>query len=356
MANTFNSVSALVLAALVGFGSGNLAYNAIDTGPVATEQAVELVVSPTPALQTQFGPAPISAPMPTPRPLELARTASVDPYAIFYAPRGAAPRTVVNHSHYNAPIVQSGQARGRSRIWGDADVDTQRTSITAIRRAARRAGMSVKQEALVLAMAWVESGFNPDAAAGTSSAQGLGQFIRKTGAAYGLTDDNRWVLEEQARALVAHTLDNIKAAEREGFDLPYVYARHHDGNFRNTHGGLDIARNRVMPKFRQFLRALRGAKQATAKLSEERAAAEGTDQGRFSLGVEANQKMARINARMAEGGLKGTASVVFEQGRKPNIEVNFSHMRDKRWTLSGVGSYDAETKDAAVGLNLQYRF
>ncbi len=184
-----------------------------------------------------------------------ASQANIDPYATIYALKGAAYRTVVDHSHYTTPILQNGQPRGNSRIWGDASIDVQRASIEAIRDAAQSAGMNIDQEAMVLAIAYVESGFNPDAAAGTTSAQGLGQFIRSTGAAYGLTDANRWDVNEQARALVAHTLDNYEAAQVAGLSEEYVYARHHDGSFSNNYGGVDLALNRVLPRF-QEIRAL----------------------------------------------------------------------------------------------------
>jgi putative chitinase len=175
-----------------------------------------------------------------------------DPYLNLYAKKGAKYKTVVEWSHYNAPIAENGQLRGNSRIWGDATQATQRASIDAIRAAAKLAGMTADQEAMVLAIAYVESGFNPDAAAGTTSAQGLGQFIRKTGEAYGLTDANRWDANEQARALVKHTLDNYAAAKRAGLGDEYVYARHHDGSFTNNYGGVDLAKERVIPLAQRF--------------------------------------------------------------------------------------------------------
>jgi putative chitinase len=175
-----------------------------------------------------------------------------DPYETIYASKGLSYRTLVDHSHYATPIINDNQPRGNSRIWGDASFEVQRASIEAIRAEASKAGMTVEQEAMVLAIAYVESGFNPDAAAGTTSAQGLGQFIRRTGAHYGLTDTNRWDVQEQARALVEHTLDNYAAAWRAGLGVEYVYARHHDGSFSNQYGGVDLAKERVMPLAQRF--------------------------------------------------------------------------------------------------------
>ena len=182
--------------------------------------------------------------------------AQTDPYEALYATKGLPYRTVVDHSLYSTPIIDNGQPRGNSRIRGDASIEVQRASIEAIRSEASKAGMTLDQEAMVLAIAYVESGFNPDAAAGTTSAQGLGQFIRKTGAHYGLTDANRWDVQQQARALVEHTLDNYTATERAGLSDEYVYARHHDGSFNNKYGGVDLAVDRVVPKATQIRQIL----------------------------------------------------------------------------------------------------
>lgn len=179
-----------------------------------------------------------------------------DPYLNIYAKKGSPYRKVAKWSHYNSTIANNGQLRGNSRIWGDATQATQRASIEAIRAAAKLAGMTAEQEAMVLAIAYVESGFNPDAAAGTTSAQGLGQFIRKTGEAYGLTDANRWDVNEQARALVEHTIDNYAAAKHAGLGDEYVYARHHDGSFANNYGGVDLAKTRVLPLVPKMQNAL----------------------------------------------------------------------------------------------------
>ena len=179
-----------------------------------------------------------------------------DPYGELYATRGLPYRNIADHSHYSTPIIDNGQPRGNSRIWGDASKEVQRRSIDAIRAEASKAGMTLEQEAMVLAIAFIESGFNPDAAAGTTSAQGLGQFIRRTGAHYGLTDTNRWDVQEQARALVEHTLDNYAAARRAGLGEEYVYARHHDGSFSNQYGGVDLAKERVLPLAQRFNKVL----------------------------------------------------------------------------------------------------
>lgn len=170
-----------------------------------------------------------------------------------YASKGAAykPDQIKSYSYYNTPIQGEG-TRGVSRIYGDASTDVQTEAIQAIIREGRNAGMSNEDIALTLAIAKHESGFNPDAAAGTTSAHGLGQFVNKTGEAYGITDENRWDINTQARALVEHTTDNIKLAERKGQGREYVYAYHHDGPSLR-YGGLGISRGSVMPNVQKFL-------------------------------------------------------------------------------------------------------
>ena len=154
---------------------------------------------------------------------------------------------IVPHSHYNDAIDQApGRAAGNSRVWGDASPNTQSRVIDELVAAGERAGMRPREIAYVLATARVESGFNPDAAAGTTSATGLGQFVDRTGASYGITDANRADLHLQAEALVAHHLDNAKIARSRGHGEAYVYKYHHDGP-GGEHGGLQIAKTEVGP-------------------------------------------------------------------------------------------------------------
>ena len=173
------------------------------------------------------------------------------------ASRGAAYRDsqIANHSYYNTPL-QSNGVRGNSRVWGDASTNTQRSAINAIINAGRNHGMTAEQITLTTAIARHESGFNPDAAAGTTSANGIGQFVNRTGAHYDLTDANRWDINAQADALVRHTLDNIRLAERRGQGTEYVYAYHHDGPSLQ-YGGLELSRQHIMPKLEEYGQILR---------------------------------------------------------------------------------------------------
>lgn len=171
-------------------------------------------------------------------------------YNPLYAPRGReyAEASIKSHSHYRDPIDPAQPGAGISRVWGDASLEAQRGAIDALMAAGNRAGLSDRDMAHVLAIARHESGFNPSAAAGTTSAHGLGQFIDGTGASYGLDDSNRWDVSAQAQALVAHFLDNQRlAAQRGQTDEAYVYKYHHDGPTRD-YGGLGVARRHVVPR------------------------------------------------------------------------------------------------------------
>jgi putative chitinase len=175
-------------------------------------------------------------------------------------PRGAAYRSdqIVAWSHYRTPIDASeGRLAGNSRRWGDASPEVQSRVVDRLVAASREAGLDARETAYVLAIARVESGFNPDAAAGTTSASGLGQFIDRTGAAYGLGDGNRFDARAQAEALVAHYIDNRDLARSRGQGEAYIYKYHHDGPTRD-YGGLGIAERQVMPyldRYERFVEA-----------------------------------------------------------------------------------------------------
>lgn len=174
----------------------------------------------------------------------------VPDYSPLYAPRGSeyAEASIKSHSHYRDPIDPAQPGSGNSRVWGDASPKAQRGAIDALMTAGNRAGLSDRDMAHVLAIARHESGFNPSAAAGTTSAHGLGQFVDGTGASYGINDSNRWDVDAQAGALVAHFQDNKRiAAERGQTDEAYIYKYHHDGPTRD-YGGFEVARRHVVPR------------------------------------------------------------------------------------------------------------
>jgi len=160
-----------------------------------------------------------------------------------------------------------GRASGNSRRHGDASPEVQRKAIDTIIEAAKNHGLTNRETAHVLAIAFVESGFNPDAAAGTTTAAGLGQFVRKTGWGYGLDDTNRFELKSNADALVCHFLENKNMAIKRGNtgkDLEVkIYVYHHDGanvydkNDPNSLG-LKISKEQVIPYTDKIERMLHG--------------------------------------------------------------------------------------------------
>lgn len=116
----------------------------------------------------------------------------------------------------------------------------QREGIRAILYHSRKNGLSIEDQAVLLATAEVESGFNPMAKAPTTSACGLFQFIKKTGQLMGLQPNhcmNPWL---NAQAGIAHYLtnysqhvqplvDRLSGPERVFRTFEVSYYIHHDG-------------------------------------------------------------------------------------------------------------------------------
>jgi hypothetical protein len=179
-------------------------------------------------------------------------------YNVFYSRKGAAYRKekVVEHSAYFLPIdTRPGRLAGNSRIWGDASHDVQRQVINAIIVAAKKEGFNVRRIALLLAMTKIESGFNPDAAAGTTSACGLGQFIKKTGLKYGLNEQNRFEVGPSIKALIGYFKDNEDIVKKNDKPDYFVYKYHHDGPYQES-GGTALATNEFAPVAAAYEKAL----------------------------------------------------------------------------------------------------
>lgn len=176
-------------------------------------------------------------------------------------------------SHYREPIDhRPGRLAGNSRVWGDASPEVQSRVIDALIESSRDAGLTPRETAHVLAIARVESGFNPDAAAGTTSASGLGQFIDQTGRHYDLNNQNRFSADAQADALVAHFIDNRNLAVSRGQGEEYIYKYHHDGPTRD-YGGLAISSREVAPhldEYETFVRRRLGLQQEQDPVSPQR--------------------------------------------------------------------------------------
>ncbi len=121
----------------------------------------------------------------------------------------------------------------------------QRESIRAVLFQARHSNLSIIDQAVLLATAEIESGFNPMARASTTSACGLFQFVQRTGESFALsTEDcmNPWL---NSKSGVEHYLSNYEArvkkeveglvgAERVLRTFELSYYLHHDGPNSNS--------------------------------------------------------------------------------------------------------------------------
>jgi len=180
-----------------------------------------------------------------------------DPFKLteeLYGKKGVQEGKPAKQSYFDTEIIEGG-LRGNSRKAGDASLDVQQTVVNKIIEVGGKMGMTDYEIAYTLAIARYESGFNPDAAAKTSSASGVGQFIDDTGSKYGITNENRWDVDIQVQALVDHTLDNFELARKKGYGNEYVYALHHDG-ISLAKDGLSKGKEHVMPFVPKYLKAI----------------------------------------------------------------------------------------------------
>lgn len=163
-------------------------------------------------------------------------------YSKLFASKGARYTTVIKKSHY---FKSPG-----SPIAGDASKELQMQSIEATIIAAKNANLTLRETAYVLALVQVESGFNPYAAAGTTTASGLGQIIDETWRR-SFPESIRWDIKSQAQALVSYFKKSQVAVKLHYLiNDEYVYKFYHDGpNSTPGYGlGLDISQKRVYPK------------------------------------------------------------------------------------------------------------
>lgn len=118
------------------------------------------------------------------------------PFSTLFSPKNHvySSSQVTDNSYYDDPITFDGTGGviGNSRISGDASAATQEASINAVIQAAASAELDAYDTALLLSILRHESGFNPDAAAGPTSATGLGQFTDATRTTFGLDDADMW--------------------------------------------------------------------------------------------------------------------------------------------------------------------
>lgn len=144
---------------------------------------------------------------------------------------------------------QPNEIAGESRVWGDVSVDEQALVIDLIIEICARYKLTYREIAYVLLLVRVESGFNPDAAAGTTSAAGLAQYTKATvtearkphlskhflGFELDLSGKNVFDAERGAYgALLSYLICKQRAAKYFPDDIEKnVYLFHHEGWYLN---------------------------------------------------------------------------------------------------------------------------
>lgn len=134
---------------------------------------------------------------------------------------------------------------GNSRIWGDISHENQKRVIDLIIEIGTRYKLSYREIAHLLLIVKVESGFNPDAAAGTTSAAGLAQYTEDTideatkpiysqkllGFTINLEGENIFDAEKGAlSALLSFLICKNKAKEHFPDEIENnIYLFHHEG-------------------------------------------------------------------------------------------------------------------------------
>ncbi len=171
---------------------------------------------------------------------------------------GAAPK-VSARSHYNEPILLEGKrVHGRSRNWGDAEQSVRLAAMNEIIQQSTKAGLDKAETAFALAVARVESGFNPDAASRVSSAAGIGQFIDATAKAFGISSKQRFDLAANVKAMIAYLKQTLQEARQA---IPFgnseqifshAYGLYHDGPSLQS-GGTEIGKTQVIPFIPSFM-------------------------------------------------------------------------------------------------------
>ena len=166
---------------------------------------------------------------------------------------------IKSYSLYNKPIAEEGHPiMGNSRKWGDASGEVKKESMMALLDESMKRGLSKSQASFVLATSYVESGFNPDAAASSTSAGGLGQFVKKTAKACGLDGMQVFDVGEASSATVRYVkniFDKVSKKEPEISEAELfvdTYSHYHDGGKINPDTEENLSRGKVLPLVGEF--------------------------------------------------------------------------------------------------------
>ena len=91
---------------------------------------------------------------------------------------------IVDYTLIGIPIPANKKNKGNSRIYGDIEEANFKNIVDIIISLCSRYNLDYKETAYTLLICLAESGFNPDAAAGTTSAAGLAQYTKDTANAF----------------------------------------------------------------------------------------------------------------------------------------------------------------------------
>ncbi len=150
--------------------------------------------------------------------------------------------------------------QGREK-WGCASAKEKARIASLILSKSR--DLPVEDQAILLAIAEHESGFNPRAKNPNSSAYGVFQFIDKTWSCVGGLVGNRSNVEAQVSLGIALYKENLRYLDKRGLsDLQgekravEMYVLHHDGCSGYDYGGRKIAEKYVLARYNNYLKIL----------------------------------------------------------------------------------------------------
>jgi putative chitinase len=169
----------------------------------------------------------------------------------------------VSYSGLKDPLdTTPGRISGYSRNWGHASFATQSQVIEKILHYSK--DLTKEDQAILLGIARIESGFNPDAATPSTSASGVFQIVDSTRENLRVAKKNKFDADENIKGGIKLYKENLARVNR---DYPHLtgderakmlYALHHDGPSLK-HGGAKIAEEQLIPylaKFRQFTESI----------------------------------------------------------------------------------------------------
>lgn len=170
---------------------------------------------------------------------------------------GGVPERVEQYSHFSEVLKGDVAPHGRSRKWGDAPLAVQRLAAQEVIAVAGKLGFSRTETAFALAVVRTESGFNPDAAAGATSASGLGQLIDSTAESLGLAPPEKFSITANVKAALLYLKECLDRAGKSSNSrseeelLALAYAYYHDGPSLKF-GGRRIGDAAVVPWAKKF--------------------------------------------------------------------------------------------------------